>query len=204
MLKFAEILKNNIMIINLNKHTAITYTLKSGNADGKVLETVNSTKPVEFIFGKGSLLPSFENNLNGLTAGDDFEFTIPSEEAYGTFNESLIVELNKDMFAQDGVVNEEMLAIGNQIPMQDSQGRRMNGKVTELKEDKVVMDFNHPLAGQALFFSGKVETVREATYDELNPPAHQGCGCGSSEGSCSTEKESTDEGCGCGNSSCGC
>jgi len=70
------------------------------------------------------------------------------------------------------------------------------------------MDFNHPLAGQDLFFSGQVEAVREATYDELNPPEHQGCGCGSGDGSCSTDGEHNhdhgDGGCGCDDSGCGC
>jgi len=196
------------MIINLNKHTAITYTLKSDNADGKIIETVNSTKPVEFIFGTGSLLPAFENHLNGLEAGHQFEFVIPSAEAYGVFKKELLVELDKNMFAQNGVVNEQMLSIGNQIPMQDSRGNRMNGIVKEVSDDKVKMDFNHPLAGQDLYFVGQVEAVREATYDELNPPAHQGCGCGSGDGSCSTEPEHAhdhgDGGCGCNDTGCGC
>jgi len=196
------------MIINLNKYTAITYTLKSGNAEGKIIETVESTKPLEFIFGQGNMLPAFESQINGLQAGDKYEFTIPSAEAYGVFKDELLIQLDKSMFAQDGVVNEQMLSIGNQIPMQDSKGNRMNGIIREVSEDKVKMDFNHPLAGQDLYFVGQVEAVREATYEELNPPAHQGCGCGSGDGSCSTEAEHAhnhaDEGCGCGDSSCGC
>lgn len=194
------------MIINLNKYTAITYTLKSDNAEGKLIETVNSTKPVEFIFGTGNLLPAFENHLNGLEAGNNFEFVIPSAEAYGVFRQELLVELDKNMFAQDGVVNEQMLAIGNQIPMQDSKGNRMNGIVKEVVGDKVKMDFNHPLAGQDLHFAGQVESVREATHDELNPPAHQGCGCGTGEDSCSTEPEHAhgEGGGGCNDGGCGC
>ena len=112
------------------------------------------------------------------------------------------------MFVQNGVVNEQMLTIGNQIPMQDSRGNRMNGIVKEVIDEKVKMDFNHPLAGQDLYFVGQVEAVREATYDELNPPAHQSCGCGSGDGSCSTEPEHThdhgDGGCGCNDTGCGC
>ena len=198
------------MQISENKVAAITYILKSNNEEGKVLETIDSVKPVEFIFGKDSLLPSFEKNLTGLESGQKFEFVIPSEQAYGGFKEELIVELNKDIFAQNGVVNDQILTVGNQIPMMDSQGRRMNGIVREVVGDQVKMDFNHPLAGQDLYFSGQVERVREATYDELNPPAHQGCGCGSGpadESCCSTPKEEhahADGGCGCGNSSCGC
>ncbi|MCK5774973.1 MAG: FKBP-type peptidyl-prolyl cis-trans isomerase, partial [Bacteroidales bacterium] len=138
------------MNIELNKHTSITYTLKADNAEGKTIEQVDSSKPVEFIFGTGGLLPAFENHLNGLKAGDVYEFTIPSKEAYGEIHKERVVELQQSMFADNGVVNEQLLTIGNQIPMQDSQGNRLNGVVKELKEELVVMDFNHPLAGQDL------------------------------------------------------
>ena len=196
------------MNIELNKHTSITYTLKADNAEGKTIEQVDSAKPVEFIFGTGGLLPAFENQLNGLKAGDVYEFTIPSKEAYGEIHKERIVELQKTMFADNGVVNDQLLTVGNQIPMQDSQGNRLNGVVKELKEEIVVMDFNHPLAGQDLHFAGQVEAVREATYDELNPPAHEGCGCGSGDGSCSTDGDKDHNhgngGGGCDDSGCGC
>lgn len=179
------------MEISQNKVAAITYTLKSDNEEGKLIETIDPAKPVEFIFGQGGLLPSFESQLDGMKAGEEFKFMVPSAEAYGLFKEELLIKLSKDIFAQDGQVNDQVLIIGNQIPMMDSQGRRMNGIVREVEETEVKMDFNHPLAGQDLFFSGKVEMVREATYEELNPPAHQGCGCGSGsdEGSCSSPKD---------------
>ena len=201
-------IKKIIMNIELNKYTSITYTLKADNSNGRIIESVNVSKPVEFIFGNGSLLPSFENKLKGLKAGDNYEFTIPCKEAYGEFHQERMVELQKTMFADNGVVNDQLLTVGNQVPMQDSQGNRLNGVVKEVKEELVVMDFNHPLAGQDLHFSGQVEAVRQATYDELNPPAHQGCGCGSGDGSCSTdsnhEHHHDHDSCGCNDSGCGC
>ncbi len=68
-----------------------------------------------------------------------------------------------------------MLAVGNSIPMQDAQGNRLNGIVLELTDENVKMDFNHPLAGEDLHFSGAVLAVREASEDELVEAA----GCGS-------------------------
>ena len=198
------------MEISQNKVAAITYTLKQDNEEGKVIETIDETKPVEFIFGQGGMLPSFENQLDGMKAGEDFKFMVPSAEAYGVFKEELLIKLSKDIFAQDGVVNEQVLTIGNQIPMMDSQGRRMNGIVRGIEETEVKMDFNHPLAGQDLFFTGKIEMVREATYEELNPPAHQGCGCGSGSdgGSCGTSSKDDNSNDSCCSSeeqgSCGC
>jgi FKBP-type peptidyl-prolyl cis-trans isomerase SlyD len=78
--------------------------------------------------------------------------------------------------------------------------------VLEISDESVKMDFNHPLAGEDLYFSGKVVEVREASEEEINKMLHGGCGCGSGgcgsgcdDNSCSTD----DSGCGCG-SGCGC
>jgi len=189
------------MKIEHNKVASITYILKENNAEGKTIESVNSDKPIEFIAGTGSLLPAFEKHILNKTTGDSFEFQLSQEEAYGVFKDELVIALKKEMFAHNGEVNEEMLAIGNQIPMQDSRGNRMNGVVKKVEDKEVTMDFNHPLAGKNLYFAGSIAQVREATYEELNPPAHQGCGCGDGDGSCSTDEQhqhQDEHDCGCG------
>ncbi|OYT17120.1 MAG: peptidylprolyl isomerase [Bacteroidetes bacterium 4572_77] len=190
-----------LMKIEHNKVASITYILKENNAEGKTIESVNSDKPIEFIAGTGSLLPAFEKHILNKTTGDSFEFQLSQEEAYGVFKDELVIALKKEMFAHNGEVNEEMLAIGNQIPMQDSRGNRMNGVVKKVEDKEVTMDFNHPLAGKNLYFAGSIAQVREATYEELNPPAHQGCGCGDGDGSCSTDEQhqhQDEHDCGCG------
>ncbi len=187
------------MTINQNKYASISYSLKVDNADGELIETIDADKPLEFIFGIGNLLPAFEENLDGLAVDDKFAFTIPSGASYGEYNDNKVVELKTEMFAHNGVTPDGLLNIGNQVPMQDSRGNRMTGTVKEVKGDTVIMDFNHPLAGKTLFFEGAVVSVREATYDELNPPAHS-CGCGSGDGSCSSEGD--DHECGCEDDSC--
>ena len=106
------------------------------------------------------------------------------------------------MFMQDGVLNEDIVFVGNTVPMMDASGMRLNGLVLEIGDDTVKMDFNHPLAGEKLNFVGKVLAVREATDEELAAlVAPQGCGCGSSCGCGSHEEE--EEG-GCGSGGCGC
>lgn len=176
------------MVIDQNKYVAISYTLKYDNAEGELIETIDASKPLEFVFGIGNLLPAFEKQLAGLTIGDSFAFEVPSSESYGEYNEDKVVELKTEMFATNGETPEGLLTVGNEIPMQDSQGNRMNGVVKSVTSEIVMMDFNHPLAGKTIFFDGKVETVRIATEEEINPPQHS-CGCGSGEGGggCSTE-----------------
>ncbi len=120
-----------------------------------------------------------KDNLKDLTVGNDFAFTLNAENAYGEYNAKMVIPLDKKLFErEDGTIEDGLLAVGNQIPMQDTQGRHLMGRVQELQEDKVIMDFNHPMAGKTLHFTGKVEKIREATEEELNPPQHD-CGCGS-------------------------
>ncbi|MTU74588.1 peptidylprolyl isomerase, partial [Parabacteroides merdae] len=89
---------------------------------------------------------------------------------------------------------------GNTVPMMDSNGNRMNGSVLEVKEDVVVMDFNHPLAGETLHFNGEVIDVHEPTAEEiaaLTAPAG-GCGCGCDDCGSGCGDHNHESGCGCG------
>lgn len=182
------------MKIEQNRIVALSYTLKS---DGDVIETVTTDKPMEFMYGIGYLLPKFEEHLQEKAVGDSFDFILKAADAYGEFDESAVVELPKDIFQVDGEFDEEMVQVGNQIPMQDSDGNRLQGIVEAIDDTTVTMNFNHPLAGSDLHFTGAVVSVREATPEDL---AGGSCGCGCSSGGCS----SSNEGCGCDDDGCGC
>lgn len=152
------------MKIGTNKVVALSYTLV---VDGDVMETVKADKPMEFIFGTGYLLPKFEENVMNKEAGESFDFKLSAKEGYGEENPDAIVELPKDMFMIDGKIEEGLLTIGNVLPMQDSDGNRLQGTIDEIKDDVVIMNFNHPLAGADLHFTGTVVAIREATQQEL-------------------------------------
>ncbi len=178
------------MEISQNKVVSLSYTLV---VDGDVIETVTAEKPMKFIFGTGYLLPKFEEYIAGKKAGDNFEFVLSAEEGYGEINSDAIVELPKNIFEIDGKIEEGLLTEGNTLPMMDSSGNRLNGTIDEVKEDTVIMNFNHPLAGEELHFSGSVVEIREATEDELRDglfgekKARQGCSgdcCSSCGGGC--------------------
>lgn len=152
------------MKIEANKVVSLSYEL---TVDGDVIETVKADKPMQFIFGTGYLLPKFESHIEGKTAGDTFEFTLAAADAYGEEDPDAIVELPKHIFEVDGKIEDGLLTVGNALPMADANGNRLNGIISELRDDVVVMDFNHPLAGATLHFKGAVVTVREATGEEL-------------------------------------
>lgn len=152
------------MKIGTNKVVSLSYTLV---VDGDVMETVKADKPMDFIFGTGYLLPKFEENILNKEVGDSFEFVLSPTEGYGEMNSDAIIELPKDMFMIDGKIEDGLLTVGNVLPMQDSDGNRLQGTIDEVKDDVVVMNFNHPLAGAELNFKGTVVAVREATQQEI-------------------------------------
>jgi len=155
------------MRIEKNHVVSVVYELRAGSKEGDVVESLTEENPLTFLVGSGGLLPKFEENLNGLTSGDSFEFLLHSEDAYGPVVENAIVPVPKTVFEIDGKIDEELMKVGNTVPMMDAEGRRLNGKVIDIGGDTVKMDFNHPMAGTDLHFSGQVTGIRNATDEEL-------------------------------------
>jgi FKBP-type peptidyl-prolyl cis-trans isomerase SlyD len=152
------------MIVENNKVVSLSYELK---VNGETVETVGADSPLMFLFGAGNLLPKFEKNLDGLKLNDSFDFELVSADAYGPVNEDAIVDVPMQAFAVDGEIDRNLLKVGHHIPMLDQSGNRLNGVVVRFDDEFVTMNFNHPLAGNDLHFSGKVVEIREASADEL-------------------------------------
>lgn len=156
------------MRISKDTVVSLSYELRLNAEDGDVIEQVSADSPLTFLYGAGNMLPKFEEKLEGFEEGQDFNFSIESEEAYGERNEDAVIDLPKNIFEVDGEIDENLLKIGNVIPMKDPEGNEYQGIVQEVKDEEVKMDFNHPLAGEKLHFNGKVEDLREASEEEIN------------------------------------
>ncbi len=187
------------MKIEKNKVVSLSYEL---TVEGKTADKAGSDSPLEYIHGTGMLLPKFESEVENKEAGDEFEFTLTPEEGYGVYDPDYEVEIPKSVFEIDGKLRDDLLVPGNVLPMLNNSGQVIQGLVKSVGEDSVRMDFNHPMAGKTLHFSGKVENVRDASEKELAEGLHgeylpkEGCGCG---GGCK------DGECGCGDDcQCGC
>ncbi|MEY4928094.1 MAG: hypothetical protein RI894_2530 [Bacteroidota bacterium] len=152
------------MQISANTVVGVTYTLRLNDANGEYVEEANEQAPLLYVHGIGAMLPTFEMNLEGKQAGDAYEFGIAAADAYGESQEDAIVDIPLDAF--DGY--EDMLQIGHIIPMNDAEGNQMHGTVLSVDAEVVIMDFNHPMAGKNLYFTGKVLSVREAAEEELS------------------------------------
>ncbi len=174
------------MKIGENTFVSLDYKLE---VDGKIADQSQPGQPLKFAYGMGMLLPKFEEAVAGLEPGDEFKFTLKPEEGYGEVIKEAVVELPKDVFMINGEVEDGLLEIGNMIPMSDNQGNRLMGRVVAVG-DVITMDFNHPMAGATLNFSGKIVDVRELTPEDLQGFAGGGCNCedcgdGHNEGGCS-------------------
>lgn len=181
------------MRVEKNSVVALSYTLYKDNEKGEVIEVCNSEKPLEFIFASGNLLPKFEENIANLEVGDDFNFALSPSDAYGEHIDDAVVDVSMEIFTVNGKLQKDLLYEGSQIPMRDNQGNPLTGVVVKVDESNnvVVMDFNHPLAGVTLFFSGKIEAIRKATEEELTQGLHRCGGCGGScGGSCDGDGDS--------------
>jgi FKBP-type peptidyl-prolyl cis-trans isomerase SlyD len=158
------------MKVEKNNVVTLTYSLRIPDQDGDmdVVEVVTEEDPMLFIQGISGLPEGFESQIEGLVTGDTFDFTVEAEDGYGEFDPEAIVELPKSVFQSPDVNQDELLQIGNIIPMTNEDGERMHGQVVELKDEVVVMNFNHPLAGKIMHFEGKIIAIREATAEELD------------------------------------
>lgn len=167
------------MQISNNKVVTLTYTL-SDHITGEQIEQTTQESPLTFLYGVGGMIPEFEEKLAGKTTGAHFDFHILAANAYGEQDPQHIVMLPANIFHdENGVFDEEMFKVGNMVPMSDSDGNQLRGRILELTEENVKMDFNHPLAGTDLHFEGTVLEVREAEEPELahghahGPHGHQ-------------------------------
>lgn len=195
------------MKITANKVVELIYEL---TVDGQIADKTTKEKPLDFIQGMGYLLPLFEQNIEGKEPGDIFAFTLDAKDGYGEWQLERVIDLPKEAFEVDGQIREDLLQVGTIIPLMNSMGGVVPGKVLEVAEKTVKMDLNHPMAGKTLNFAGEILTVRDATEKELAEGLHGefvqqhscGCGCGHDcgDGGCG-------EGCGCDHEhhdGCGC
>ncbi|MBL0315525.1 MAG: FKBP-type peptidyl-prolyl cis-trans isomerase [Flavobacteriales bacterium] len=138
---------------------ALHYKLHSDGPEGELIEETRQEEPMEFVMGDDPMIPKFEEALMGLQAGEKFTVSIKALDAYGEEDEKLFVEFPKSDFIEDGELNEEIFEEGEIVPMETPDGEVVEGVVCEVKLNSIVLDFNHPLAGEDLYFEGEVVSV---------------------------------------------
>lgn len=123
--------------------------------DGTVFDTSAEREPLEFTLGQGQLIPGFEKAVVGMSVGDSTEVEIPSDDAYGESREDLVISVPKDQLPDD--VEPQ---VGMQLQVNQQDGQPIPVRITEVGDENLTLDANHPLAGQDLKF--EIELVEVA------------------------------------------
>ncbi len=148
------------MKIEPGKLAKVFYKLYDAS-DNSLIEEIPRDKAVVFRFGIRHLFPDFEKNLTGLSAGDTFDFTIKAENAYGPIDTYAIFDIPKETFEVDGKIPDDFFLPGKKISMHDNNGQQHIGRMIKIMDETVTIDFNHPLAGKDLRYTGEILEVFE-------------------------------------------
>jgi len=169
------------MAIQDNQVVSLEYEVRDGD---QVVDSNKGGAPLVFMYGKGQIIPGLEKGIKDMNIGDKADVLVKAEDAYGEYNAEATQEVPKEQFA--GIdLTEGMTLYG-----QGEDGGTVQVTVKEIKDDSVVIDFNHPLAGKDLMFSVAINNVRDASAEEAmtgvpeenKPSEEEGC-CGTGGGS---------------------
>ena len=121
---------------------------------GEIVLKTEEEKPLEAVVGDGNIPKSIEKNLVGMKEGETKTVTLEPDEAFGPKIDDLVIDLPKEGF--DPQVE---LEVGSRITINSPEGKKFTGTIMEVKDEKVKVDFNHPLAGRNLIFAVTVVSV---------------------------------------------
>lgn len=144
-----------------NHVVTLDYTLTDDQ--GAVLDSSEGRGDFTYLHGASNIVPGLERALVGKSAGDELSVHIEPEEAYGERINELVQQVPGDMFE-----TEQEITVGMQFHAQAAEGQMVVVTVTEIDDETVTVDGNHPLAGKALNFEVKVIDIRDATEEELS------------------------------------
>ncbi|MBI1941279.1 MAG: peptidylprolyl isomerase [Acidobacteria bacterium] len=142
------------MTVSTGKEVSIEYTLKL--ADQSVVDTNVGAEPLTYTHGTKQIIPGLEKALEGMAVGESKQVEVAPEESYGVPDASAYREVRKDH------VPPEAMHVGAQLQGRSQSGDVVQARVAMLKEETVILDFNHPLAGKTLYVDVKVLNVQQA------------------------------------------
>ena len=160
---------NNPTKIQDDVVVSIDYTLRL--EDGEVIDSSEGHGPLEYMQGRGQIVPGLERELYGMNVGDEKAVTVSPQEGYGEYDDQRVQQVPRESFPDDMALEE-----GLSVRMRDaSSGQLFDAYIDEVGDEVVALDFNHPLAGETLFFDIKVVGLREPSSEELeHGHAHNG------------------------------
>ncbi len=151
---------DNVLTIADDLVVSLEYTLRLD--DDEIVDTSIGGEPLEFVQGQGQIIPGLERALYGMGIGDEMKVAVSPEDGYGELDDEAYEEVPASAFPADMTLEP-----GMQLQVSDASGEVYPAYVAEIRADTVMLDFNHPLAGETLNFDVKVVGLRAATAEEL-------------------------------------
>ncbi|MCY0964136.1 peptidylprolyl isomerase [Parathalassolituus penaei] len=149
------------MTITQKKVVSIHYKVVDA-ASGETIDSSEGGAPMTYLHGAQNIIPGLEAALEGKTVGDEFEVTVEAADAYGEYSEDRVQKVPREAFTGVDVIEPGMTFTAN-----TAQGP-ISLIVTEVEEEMITVDANHPLAGKNLTFSVSVHSVRDASDEEMS------------------------------------
>ncbi|MFQ5328614.1 MAG: peptidylprolyl isomerase [Thermodesulfobacteriota bacterium] len=146
------------MTVAAGKEISIEYTLKL--EDESVIDSNVGGDPLTFVHGAQQIIPGLEDALLGLKVGDNKEVTVTPKDGYGIVSKEAFAEVPREQIPEDG------LKVDAQLEGTNTDGQPIVGRVAEINEKTVLIDFNHPLAGKTLHFDVKILNVQAEAANE--------------------------------------
>ena len=147
--------------MQITENTVVALDYKLTDDEGALIDQSQDGTPLFYLHGVGQIIPGLESRLEGKSAGDRLQVTLPPEEGYGQRDPELIRSIPLDMFEEP-----EKLEAGLQFDLEDETGVYLF-TIQEVREGEVVADGNHELAGMNLTFDVTIREVREASAEEV-------------------------------------
>ncbi|MEJ2031820.1 MAG: peptidylprolyl isomerase [Deltaproteobacteria bacterium] len=161
----------------VKKGDCVTIEYEGTLQDGQIFETTSDVGPLEFKVGDNEVMPAFEETIVGMAVGETRTLELSPEQAYGQRQKELVQSFAPTSF-DEGIDPKPGMVLGMNIE-REGKSERLPGLVTEVGDDEVTIDFNHPLAGQTLIFKITLQEINENPNGNDGPPApDNGCSSG--------------------------
>ncbi|HOJ64481.1 MAG TPA: peptidylprolyl isomerase [Spirochaetota bacterium] len=168
--------------IKIGDIVSVAYKAKLNN--GEIFDSTDSQNPLIFKVGDNRLLQKFEEAVIGMKKGETKTIYLKCEDAYGQYDEFLVFDVDKSMFPENMTIE-----LGEPIQLRMTDGTYGIAIIKEIKDQTVILDANHPLAGKDINFDITIVGINNVSEEEFNSMFNHSCSCEDEECNC-------EEGCG--------
>lgn len=149
--------------MKISKDKVVTFHYALVNAEGEVLDGSRGAEPLPYLHGHNNIVPGLERAMDGHVVGDKFKVNVSPSEGYGLRDEDKVSLVERVSFADFAALD-----VGMMYQMEDENGDTQLVSITQIDDNDVTVDANHPFAGLELNFDVEIMDIREATEDELS------------------------------------